>query len=274
MNEGQENLDKLKKTIATEFSEFHCIFFVGDLLNDVNDLEDDNFKRVFINALKKFSENKKVFITFGNHDKLTRKNRNDRMRGSADAWTKGEEKLLIDALTELENVIIIKNKEIQRLGKIKIGAFSPNADYYLTKKESKQEYETQFYENYDAKKFDKYTYNILLTHEPQSIIKLSKEKGCCIQENTDLVISGHMHNGLLPVFVHKIIKNTGLISPQMEFFPTYAQGEYTIDSTDFIINGAINTRVETPIINNIYGPSATILTINPSKEQQKIKRIK
>ena len=109
----------------------------------------------------------------------------------------------------------------------------------------------------------------MLTHEPQSIIKLSKEKGCCIQENTDLVISGHMHNGLLPVFVHKIIKNTGLISPQMEFFPTYAQGEYTIDSTDFIINGAINTRVETPIINNIYGPSATILTINPSRINKK-----
>ena len=82
-----------------------------------------------------------------------------------------------------------------------------------------------------------------------------------------------MHNGLLPTIMHNFIKNNGLISPQMEILPSFAQGEYSIEDTDFIINGAINTRVETPLINKLYGANATLLTIKPTLERKKIKRI-
>lgn len=109
--------------------------------------------------------------------------------------------------------------------------------------------------------FNQNKFNIFLTHEPHSIINLSLENNKCIQLYTDLVVSGHMHNGLLPNFLHPYCGTKGIISPQMELFPEYAQGEVKVGDTDFIINGPVNARIETPLINRIYGPSATIITL-------------
>lgn len=261
---GQENLDNLKEELIYDIDDVDFIVIPGDLINDTEDLKDPIFRRLFLDSLESFTEGKPTIVSAGNHDKMT--------RIGTEKWNLGDKSLLPLALRELDNVTFIRNQITHRVGNICFGGFSPNCTYYLNKKESKEEYSKQFYSMFDKDKFSRETFNIFLTHEPQSIINLSKEKGECIQPNTDLVVSGHMHNGLVPVFLHKLHGNKGWISPQMDLFPKYAQGEHTIGDTDFIINGAVNTRVETPLINKIYGPNATIITINPSKEKQKVKR--
>ena len=74
-----------------------------------------------------------------------------------------------------------------------------------------------------------------------------------------------MHNGLLPNFMQPFMKNKGLISPQMQLLPEYAQGVYQLKDTTFLINGPINTRVETPLINKLYGPNASVVTLKKTR---------
>ena len=138
---------------------------------------------------------------FGNHDKMTREVPND--------WNNADERLIVEALSEIDNITIVDNNP-QRIGQIRIGSFSPNSQYYLNKKESKEEYARQFYSQFNPSMFDSTTYNIFMTHEPQSIINLSEEEKIIIQPQTDLVLSGHMHDGLLPTFVQKLL-NSGLL---------------------------------------------------------------
>jgi len=273
---GQKNLDKVKVKTQDDFPEIDFIFIVGDLLNDVNDLRDPEFRKIFIESLKDFTRGKLTFVSFGNHDKMTREGPN--------AWNDADERLIKEALSEIENIIVVDNN-VQRIGEIKIGSFSPDSQYYLKKGESKAEYARQFYRQFNPNMFDSTTYNIFMTHEPQSIISISEEENAIIQPHTNLVLSGHMHDGLLPTFVQrllnkgfipkiirKIIKNMGLLSPQMRLLPKYAHGEHTIEETDFIINSPINTRVECPLLNELYGANATVLTMKPSQSHQNIKR--
>ena len=73
-----------------------------------------------------------------------------------------------------------------------------------------------------------------------------------------------MHNGLITLF-----KNAGLISPSRELFSKYAHGVVEENETTVIINGAVNTRVEAPTLNNFFKPEASIITLNPAPQKVK-----
>lgn len=250
---GYSNLRKISFNNYIDFNSIDHIIIPGDIVNDVNDLKDKNFKILLQDALYELSHRKPVFVSYGNHDQMTKHNSNK--------WLPGDRIILKKSLEEIPNFTLISSGEQIEKDGIEYSACSPIFSYYEGKKENMLEYKKYFYANCWNVDFSKDKYSIFLTHEPQSIIRLSKEKGKCILPNTDLVISGHMHNGLVPNFLQTIIKNKGFISPQMELLPDYAQGEFQVGDTNFIINGPVNTRVETPIINEIYGEKATVLTL-------------
>lgn len=254
---GQKNLNRIMNSKELDYAKLDFIIMPGDLTNDCNDLEDKDFKKYFIESLDEFTKGIPTVVSYGNHDQMTKHN--------SDKWRIGNRKLVEEALGELPNFKLIKNGENVKTPEIDFAAFSPVFSYYEGLKEDMSIYEKNFFANYDESAFKDDKYSIFLTHEPQSIIKLSEELGSCIQPNTDLVISGHMHNGLLLNPLHRFAKNRGIISPQMELFPKFAQGEYSVDETDFIINGPVNTRVETPRINELYGASATTLTLKKTR---------
>ena len=104
---GQENLDKVQAQIKPEFEEIDIILIIGDLLNDVNDLKDPEFKRVFIESIKEFTKGKPTFVTLGNHDKMTREGKED--------WNDGNEQLLLEVLSEIENVRVV-DQGVQKIG--------------------------------------------------------------------------------------------------------------------------------------------------------------
>ena len=176
-----------------------------------------------------------------------------------DKYKQGDSTILKDMLTSLDNVYLLDNNTTYE-DDISFASFNPNLDYYIKYYGEKSEFLRQFNE-YKTSKFDKNTFNILLCHDPESIIKLSELENTCIEPNTDIVVSGHMHNGFLPPMLNFIVKNRGIISPTKSYFPKYAHGEVDIDTTKFIINGAINSRVENPIINYLYGPNATMIEL-------------
>lgn len=255
-DDGLKNLYKIMNSNRINYNNLDCIVIPGDLVNDIIELKDKEFQEKFIKVIAEYTKGIPTFISYGNHDMMTKDNNGK--------WSIADKEILKDALSDLSNIKIIENGDRVDFDSLSFSAFSPEFEYYEEKQENIDYYLEQ-YKLHCKNNFDKSRYNIFLTHEPQSIIKLSTKENTCIHLNTDLVISGHMHNGLLPSSLKGIIKNKGLISPQMKLFPEFAQGEYKINYTDFIINGPVNTRVENPIINNLYRTNATILTLKKKK---------
>lgn len=254
----ENHLFLIKKELGQEFNDLDYILIPGDIVNDANDLASTSFKNQLQDYLQEFTENKKTIVSPGNHDQMT--------LNSSKKWENSNLELIFSGLSDIPNLKVLRNGEKIQDNEIAFSAFTPHVSYYTKEKESIEFYRNEFYENYNEKLFESENYNILLTHEPQSIIKLSRITNHCIQANTDLVVSGHMHNGLLPNVLNLLCKNRGILSPQFELFPEFAQGIYQTEDTQFIINGAVNTRVETPIINFLYGYNATVIEMKGSLE--------
>ena len=249
----KDNLGLFQKQLKRIKHQIDYILIVGDIINDTEDLLDINFQNRFRKEMIEFLEGYKTIISLGNHDESTKIDKNK------DKCKQGDPSILKEILTSIDNVHLLDNKTTYE-DDISFASFNPNLDYYIKYYGEKSEFLRQFKEYY-TDKFNKNKFNILLSHDPESIIKLSEIEEKCIQPNTDIVVSGHMHNGFLPPMLNFIVKNRGIISPTKSYFPKYAHGEVDIDTTKFIINGAINSRVENRFINYLYGPHATMIEL-------------
>lgn len=261
-DKGFEHLKEIKS--KTDMTKISHIVMPGDIINDVNELKDNKFRNKVLQALSDFADDKHVFLSAGNHDQMTLNNKE---------WQRGDYSLLQETIEELPKFHLLENGETITANDITYSAFSPDYSYYEDEDkerkdlEAESDYEEAFMKNYNANLFDNNTFNILLTHEPQSIIKLSTKKGSCIQDNTDLVLSGHMHDGMLPHFFKRFCGNIGIISPQMQLLPKYAHGTVEVGDTTFVINGPVNARVESALINEIYGSNATVVDLVKTKRR-------
>lgn len=255
---GLTNLSILEKELLPEMDDIDFILIPGDIINDTQDLEDVTFKKFLSFELEKLTQGKPTFISYGNHDQMAKSNSKN--------WYASSKSCLKEALSHIPNVEVLENSEIHNIEEVSISAFSPTYSYYELEKESDEAYIDEFMQEMDESLFNPSKYNILLTHAPASIIRLMKKQIQLLETNPDLVVSGHMHNGLIPLF-----KNAGLISPSCTFLPKYAHGVIEEGETTFIINGAVNTRVESPTINSLFQPNANIITLNPSSQKVKKK---
>ena len=249
----KDNLSLFNKQLKRIKHQIDYILIVGDIINDTEDLLDIDFQNRFRKEMIEFLKDYRTIISLGNHDESTKIDKNK------DKYRQGDSTILKEILDSMDNVYLLDNNTTYE-DDISFASFNPNLDYYIKYYGEKSEFLRQFSASY-TDKFSEKMFNVLLCHDPESIIKLSKLEGKCIQPNTDIVVSGHMHNGFLPPMLNFIIKNRGIISPTKSYFPKYAHGEVDIDTTKFIINGAINSRVENPIINYLYGPNATMIEL-------------
>ena len=243
-NVKEDNLIKLKKKIKN-FKEIDYIIISGDVIDTPKHLIKKEFINELINSIKIFIENKPTYIVLGNHDMV---------------GTNPKEEYLYKILNSIDNVKCLDNEEIINLKDISIKGFAPSKSYFKKHYNRKNEFKRQFIEN-KADKFTDKKYNILITHDPASIIELGIEDNELLDNNIDLVISGHMHNGLVPRKLQTIMNHRGLVGPYYTFFPKYAHGIINIKNTSFIIVGAVNPIIKFPIYNRIYGPDAIVLTL-------------
>ena len=58
-------------------------------------------------------------------------------------------------------------------------------------------------------------------------------------KNIDLVLCGHMHGGLMPRFLRKIFKNSGIINPSKRLFPKNVYGKLSKEDSTIIITSGI-----------------------------------
>ena len=109
----------------------------------------------------------------------------------------------------------------------------------------------QLEENYVEKTLseaDKEKFNILLAHTPTFIKQYS-------QWGADLVLSGHMHGGIVRI----PFTNIGLLSPGRTIFPRYAAGKFKVNDTTMIVNRGIGTSsFNLRLFNN---PEISVITL-------------
>lgn len=206
----------------------------GDIINKsyIND-EDE-----FIKWLEKLSKITKVIISLGNHEFFINKYKK----------IFGLNKKLIDKISNINNVFLLDDKNII-IDNINFIGITIPMEYYEEKKYS------DFIKCLKNIKTYKKYYNILLCHSPMNICDEKVLK----KINVDLILCGHMHGGVVPMFLRKICKNRGFISPYKKLFPKNAYGNIKIYKTNIIISSGI--KVIPFKILNYFAPEVVSIKI-------------
>ena len=189
------------------------ITIAGDILDTSNTTNLDDLKD-FLITLTKISP---TIVVIGNHDEKA---------GSMHNWTHVKNEKLIKLLNSIENLHYLNDSTFTK-DNITFYGFNLSYNYYEVERET---YESFCEEIKDLKcHTNKKTYNITLIHTPMNIYQYLEENKDSNLNNSDLILSGHMHNGCLPHtiahFINKTFKSTrGLVSPRRHMFPKHAQG--------------------------------------------------
>ena len=225
------------------------IFVTGDMFSSSEfKKEDDTYDRnydeknlVGFNLLKNLSSKYKIIYSVGNHEE------------GIDAIFNGYEWNLRDRT--VDNAY---NRYINTLEKLGV-TFVDNSYTAISKgNESINIYGIYYYSlNTYAKKLapadisaltflnsvDKNKFNILISHDPKGA-EILKDK------NFDLVISGHVHGGVIRLF------DTAILDPARKLFPKYSKGVYQVSNSKlYVSTGLGNSKFirinNTPEINLI-----------------------
>lgn len=197
----------------------------SDILNSSEKMEElDNF-------FKNLSKISQVIISLGNHDISRKKCKEENFEKVNNYFLK---------LNTIENVYYLNNKCLIRDDLCFIG-FNPSFKYYYSKPHEGNT-KLLIQELDQIEKVKPNLYNILLCHTPKQILNHYVLENSKNIRKINLVLSGHMHNGLIFKFLDKV-GNRGFVGPWKTFFPKYARGSIKkqIDNKEIvlIISGGI-----------------------------------
>ena len=225
-------LDKMISEIDKRYPQY--IIFLGDALNDGTDIE--SAKRVS-DYLYKMGKLAPVIMILGNHDKVTKK---------GDRWffIRNDEDMkkfndIVSLYKSIPNVNYLSNNS-KTIDGIKFYGMDPDISFYSDDLSENKKFQI-LYEPIDSY-FLRREYNIILTHSPVLVMDNGIINVMPIYINSDLILAGHMHNGLLPVYMEWMIPNNkGLIGKRNKrpyLFPDISKGsiKFSNNITGIIAN--------------------------------------
>lgn len=217
---------KILKSITKQIKDSNpdYILILGDILDSADYTELDDLKD-FLTTIANIAP---VIAITGNHDQKA---------GYRHHWNSYSNKELIKILNSIKNVHLIDNNQYQ-INNINFSGLCPDYDYYDN--EEKYEDFVKIAEESKIKLKDD-NYNITLIHSPINVYDYLRNNKEANLNKSDLILSGHMHNGILPYWFTKIINKTfhttrGIISPNMTPLPKYSQGR-TYERDGYIYQG-------------------------------------
>ena len=224
--------DKIINNIKDEKINYICI--PGDLIDGTNILDEKNNEKIVINFIKRLSKISKVIISVGNHDI-------SRLRSNSfdTKWKPERNEVYFEKLKKLNNVYLLDN-EIYTDNDISFIGFTPSFKYYKEKDEDRELLIQEL--NDKMIKINKNNYNILLCHSPIHMLDKNVLEKAKLMKDIDLILSGHMHNGMVPPIIEKIWKgNCGIITPNKKLYPKakVARGIIKKENKTLIISGGI-----------------------------------
>lgn len=206
-----KKLNKVLDNIKNINPSYICV--TGDTLNSFKVDDED----IILDYFKRLSNISKVIVILGNHEYYKNKRKSE--------FDINNE--FFEKLKDIENLYLLKNENICFDDINFYGAYLP-IEHYMINKESMN----SFKDNFKVKTL-KGKYNVLLIHSP---INLNEDN----TKGFNLVLSGHMHGGVVPKFLRRIIKTGGIITPTKKMFPKFVYGYKKLGNTNLIITSGIN----------------------------------
>ncbi len=242
--------DKILKQVKN--SNVDYITIVGDLLDSSEIKEFASLKEF----LEKLSAIAPTMVVLGNHEEKS---------GYIHNWEYYHNEDFINMLKSIKNLYLLDDSTYND-NNITFYGFNLSFKHYCEDRES---YES-FCDEVEKLKtsLDENKYNIMLIHSPLNIYTFIENNPQSELNKCDLILSGHMHNGCVPLWLtkpfNKVFKSTrSLISPAKSLFPKFAQGRY--DKKDgYIYQGLSKLSYSTRafhFFDRFFSKNITIITI-------------
>ena len=205
------------------------LFVCGDIIDNTNFLYDnEELKDEYINWFKSIAKIIPIYIVLGNHDVTYIDN---------DKPIFDDKNDFFNILSNIPNIFVSCRNNYYETRDFSILMIELDFSYYYSYGYNEKRLISKLnkYQKYLDINSDKL--KILLIHSPANI---TNKKILSLTKNYDIIISGHMHGGILPLKLNKLIRgNRGLISPNKKLFPKYARG---------IIKSNVNNKTQYLII--------------------------
>ena len=190
------------------------IVIVGDTIDDSGE-SDFKTLREFLTKLSSIAP---TLVVIGNHELKNRYRRHWRPMANQD---------YIDLLKSIDNITFLSDKSYKK-DNLNFYGFNLSFNHY----EILDEEYNSFCEEVSrlSPNLEDDNYNIILYHSPINIYKYLENNPKSNLNKANLILCGHMHNGLLHYtftnLINKLFKTTrSFVSPHMKFFIKYAQGK-------------------------------------------------
>lgn len=251
-NFPKEKLEEIERHAYLSQPDYICI--AGDLVNDAKNPGDLN---ILLQFLLNLSHIAPVVMSLGNHDLLT--------LGKDKKWIHYLNEEYFAMLATVPKFQLLDNSSWKDKSVSFTGVTMPS-EYYEGQHES-IEYIKQYLNTVTLPE-ESPLYQVLLFHSPISLLELN-EKEYKYLNNTDLVLSGHMHGGLTPPVLENVLGKRGIIGPtnlqRRTIFPNYVRGHIMCKNTDAIISTGIS-KLNIPKTDLIFPPNINEITISKQKK--------
>lgn len=231
----KNRLDYLYNKLKEYKVDYICI--TGDLI-DSNNIIEKNINKIYITEwLKKLTSISKIIISLGNHDIFTRVNKGLKKYNNREFWKE---------LRNINNLYVLDNTYYSDKD-VYIYGYTQSFNYYYRKK---QEDKFKMLKEIDELKICSNLSNnklkICMIHSPIHLKnKEIKEK----LDVYDLILCGHMHNGIVPPIIDEIFdNNVGLIAPNKKLFPKMARGIIKDKNLIIISSGIKKINITTNLL--------------------------
>lgn len=188
------------------------IIITGDIIDKASFLDNEFNRYKLVNFIQSLSNITKVFLILGGHDLENSKEKN------YDKY-----KIIWHNLFDTKKNIYLLDISVYQDDNINIIGITLEYEYY---REKPYENVNLIINELNKNKYktSKTKYNILLIHSPRRIITKESINNIPLLSDIDLILGGHMHDGVLPKFLKWLPTSIGLISPHKTLFPKYARG--------------------------------------------------
>lgn len=217
---NRKKLNRILEVLRSDKFDYICIS--GDFI-DVGQIKDMDCLIEWFKAIAALS---KVFVSLGGHDVVKDK--------KTKQYYYNEE--LYDSLKKIENVYILDN-DVFVDGDLRFIGLTLPLDFYYKYKEN-----TNYFMRYVNNTFDTFEdkYNILLCHTPVPLTNLHTYEQVKLLKNIPLVLSGHTHAGIVPLFLRNKLKGRGIFAPcNKGMFPKDSYGLIKRFNTNIVISSGV-----------------------------------
>lgn len=242
-NYKKDILENIIKKVAKLKPSYICI--CGDIIDEFRYLDKKTNKDILLNFLNHLANISPTTITLGSHDYFnSRKHKTNNIANEAIKYWHN-----IIKNNNNQNLILLDN-QIYESDDIRIIGYTPSREYFRSY-ENKEILISELNNNF-KKTFKDNKYTILMCHTPRVLTKETLQK-ININSSIDLILSGHMHDGLVFPILKKLPTTIGFVSPQKTIFPKNTRGNKRIIINNHLINliitgGIMKFSASAPII--------------------------